>query len=246
MVWTKTQIQQHIQASKLLLKIKDETFNLIKNSNSISEYEVQQFIKQKFKEYKLKSSKHPPIVAFRQSTANVHYYPKKNSSKKIKQNSLIMLDIWARLNKPRAPFSDITWMAYKGKRIPQDVQKVFSIVITARNRGLLRINRVLNQRKTPSGRDINHAVIDYINKYGFKGKMPHSTGHGLGNTSPHSNRGGLKRTNKNKILTNLAYTIEPGIYLKNKFGVRSEVDFYITNKKKLIITTDVQKRITNL
>jgi Xaa-Pro aminopeptidase len=82
-MWSKKQIQQHIQASKLLIKIKDEVFALIKKSDSISEYEVQQFIRKKYKEYGMKSDKWPPIVAFRENTANIHYFPKKRSAKRI-------------------------------------------------------------------------------------------------------------------------------------------------------------------
>ncbi|MBW2968732.1 aminopeptidase P family protein [Candidatus Woesearchaeota archaeon] len=245
-MWSKNQINQHILASKLLIKIKNQAFDLIKNSKSISEYEVQQFIINKFKEYNLKSDEHPPIVAFRQSTSNIHYYPKKKSSKKINPNSLIMIDIWARINKSKAPFSDITWMAYKGNRIPKDMQRVFNIVITARDNALDFIKNSLKNRKLPLGRDINNIVMDFINKSGFKGKMPHSTGHGLGNNSPHSRRAGLRKSNKNKLLINFAYTIEPGIYLKNKFGVRSEIDFYVNKEKKLILTAGLQKKIVKI
>jgi len=242
-MWTKKQVNQHIQVSKILLEIKDLAFNLIKNNNSITEYEVQQFIKQKFKEYKLKSSKHPPIVAFRQSTANIHYYPKKKNSKKIRPNSLIMLDIWAGLNKPKAPFSDITWMAYKGRSVPKDVQRVFSVIVETRDKCISFVKKELCRGKMPIGREISQVTIDNIRITGFQGKMNHYTGHGLGNTSPHGNRQGLRPSNKYSIHCNYGYTIEPGIYLKNKFGVRSEIDFYINSNKKLILTTDVQKKI---
>jgi len=36
------------------------------------------------------------------------------------------------------------------------------------------------------------------------------------------------------------------IYLKDKFGVRSEIDFYINSDEELIITTDIQKSIVKL
>ena len=242
-MWTVTQVNQHIQASKLLLKIKDLTFNLIKNNKSINEYEVQQFIKQKFKEFNLKSSKHPPIVAFRQSTANIHYYPKIHGSRKIRSNSLIMLDIWAKLNKPQAPFSDITWMAYNGNKVPKQILRVFNVVRETRDKCINFIEQELKKGRMPIGRKISQVTITNINKRGFQGKMKHSVGHGLGNTSPHGNRQGLRPSNNHPIHSNYGYTIEPGIYLKNKFGVRSEIDFYITKNKKLVITTDVQKSI---
>jgi len=242
-MWNKTQIQQHIQASKLLLKIKDWSFKLIQNNNSITEYEVQQFIKQKFRKLGITSSKDPPIVAFRKNTANVHYYPKRNSSQKIRIDSLIMIDIWARLNRPKAPFSDITWMAYKGNKVPKEIQQVFHVVMETRDKCINFIKKELKKGKIPVGKDISQVTIDNIKKRGFQGKMNHYTGHGLGNTSPHGNRQSLRSSNKHPIHYNYGYTIEPGIYLENKRGIRSEIDAYITKNKKLVITTNVQKRI---
>jgi Xaa-Pro aminopeptidase len=45
---------------------------------------------------------------------------------------------------------------------------------------------------------------------------------------------------------NIPFTIEPGLYFKNRFGVRSEIDCYVTENYKLIITTKVQKRIIRI
>jgi Xaa-Pro dipeptidase len=245
-MWTKTQIKQHIKVAKILLKIKDLVFDYTRKNKSISEHEVQQFIINKFKEFDLKTSKHPPIVAFRQSTANIHYYPKKNKSRKMSSNSLIMIDIWARLNQKRAPFADITWMAYYGSKIPKNIQKVFNIIKETRDLCVDFIRKELKKGKMPVGREISKITIDNIKKRGFQGKMNHYTGHSLGYVSPHGNRKGIRPSNNDSIHKNYGYTIEPGIYLKNKFGVRSEIDFYITKKKKLIITTDVQKRIVKM
>ncbi|MEK6887140.1 MAG: M24 family metallopeptidase, partial [Nanoarchaeota archaeon] len=53
----------------------------------------------------------------------------------------------------------------------------------------------------------------------------------------------VNRKNKTPLKINMLYTIEPGIYFKNKYGIRSEIDFYINNKRKVIITTKVQKKL---
>lgn len=62
-------------------------------------------------------------------------------------------------------------------------------------------------------------------------------------SSPHGNKNRLRPNSHSKLHMNVAYTIEPGIYLKEKFGVRSEIDFYITDEFKLVLTTDLQKKI---
>jgi len=133
MQWNQKKINNHIKAAKLLNKIKDEVLKYIAENYNITEYEVQQFILKQFKLYKLKTDNIPPIVAFRQNTSFVHYFPSQYS-KKITHNSLIMIDIWARLNQEDSPFADITWMAYKGKRAPDKIKKVFNNVVEARDK----------------------------------------------------------------------------------------------------------------
>ena len=129
-MWIEEQITAHKTAAGLLVKIKDLTFDYIKKNTAISEYEVQQFILNKFREFNLVSDKDPPIVAFNENSAFPHYCPKQ-SSKILTEDSLILIDLWAKLKNGKNPFADITWVAYHGK-IPEKVQYVFKIVIEAR------------------------------------------------------------------------------------------------------------------
>ncbi len=236
-MWNITQIKQHAKASELLYKIKDETFKYM--HKGVSEYEVQAFIIKKFKEYNLKTDKDKPIVAFRENTGKVHYFPKKKS-KKLEKNSMVLIDIWAKL-KQGGPYADITWMGYYGKPTKEEL-KIFNIVIKARDKGLNYIRKEVSKEKIPIGNKVDKIVRDYITQKGYTKEFKHATGHCLGFYSPHGNKGNLKKSNKKPLQRNLAYTIEPGIYLKGKFGARSEIDFYI-KKKEVIVTTPLQKKL---
>lgn len=241
-MWTKEQVRKHQEAARRLLEIKDLVFAYLKKHQSLNERQLHQFILKRYKEFGLVTDEDLAIVAFGQNTANVHYFPGKNSQR-LKKNSLIMLDLWARLDKPRAPFADITWMAYCGKRIPAKIERVFTVVKQARDQGLKRIERELAKKKLPRGSTLDKTARDFIARRGLGKRFLHSTGHCLGFNTPHGDGGGLTKHNKHPLLKNLGYTLEPGVYLKNKFGVRSEIDFYINDKMKLIITTDVQDKI---
>lgn len=241
-MWNNKKINEHKKAAKALLKIKDSTFDYICENRTISEYDVQQFIKNKFVEFNLKSNRQSPIVAFTGNTSFVHYFANPRS-KKFKPRTLIMLDIWARLNKKGAPFADITWMAYYGKKIPKEVLKIFNIVARARNKAVNFIRYNLKNNIITTGKEIDNVVRDVIKKAGYGKNFLHNTGHSLGFTRPHGRNGRIWPKNNKPLLKNVAYTIEPGIYIKNKFGVRSEIDFYITKNSKIVITTDVQKSI---
>ena len=236
------EIKNHIKVNQILNKIKDDAFKLIASNHSITEYEVQRFIIKEYKKYYLKQSKDPPIVAFNQSSCEPHYYPKKDS-KKLKPNTMIMIDIWARLNKKHSPFGDITWMGYYGK-VPKEIQNVFNVIKKSRDASINYIKKELKKGKLPIGREVNEVSKQVIIEAGYEKNIRHSVGHSIGvSTSPHGIYGHVNRKNKNPLKINMLYTIEPGIYFKNKYGIRSEIDFYINNKRKVIITTKVQKKL---
>ena len=242
MSWSRRKLADHREAAKLLGKIKDETLDFVRDHPQTSELEVQHFVLKKFGQYKLKNEIGKPIVAFRENTAFVHYYPKNSSNKQLKKDSLILLDVWARLQKQGAPYADLTWMAWYGGRPPAEVRKAFSVVILARSRALDFIKSHLRRPRLLTGRSIDSVTRGYVDGF-YKGKFLHGTGHELGFYSPHGRGGRINSRNEWPIKNSLVYTIEPGIYLKGKFGVRSEIDFYLENSK-VFVTTDIQKSLT--
>jgi Xaa-Pro aminopeptidase len=241
MKWTKKQIEYHVEAAKILEKIIKETFDYIKNNRAITEYETARFILKKFKEYKIKTN-HPPIVAFLENTQYVHYYPSQYCLK-IKPESLIMIDLGGRINKKGAAFADITVMGYCGKKIPDEILKVFNIVKNSRDKAVKYLKENLKKGKMPTGFEVDKVARDYIKDMGFGDNFLHGLGHPLGFTNPHGSGVRLSPKFKKPLKKMVGYTIEPGVYLKNKFGIRSEMDFYIDERNKVVITTKVQKEI---
>lgn len=244
-MWTKEHIADHREAAKRLLKIKDQIFAYIEKNKNITELEAQVFLYEKFKEAELKTDKTPLIVAFSSSSADPHYHPSSLRNRMIRNGS-IMIDIWGRLNKKNAPFADITWMGYRGESVPQKMQKIFDIVIGARDEGIKFIKKKLKKGEMPLGKEVDKAVRDHINGRGYGEKFIHGTGHSLGFLGPHGNKSRISRKGQKHLRFGTAYTIEPGIYLPNQFGVRSEIDFYVDNNFRLIITTEVQKKIIKI
>lgn len=242
MSWDNKKIEQHKRAAELLDVIKDSAFALIKNNAEISEFEVQQHITEQFENNQLKTDRDNAIVAFRENTGFVHYYPSADC-KKLIPDTLIMIDLWARVDEEESPFADITWMAYLGKSVDVEVEKTFNLVIKARDTALKFIRKNLKAGKIPTGKEIDDITRKVIITAGLGEKFTHTTGHSLGFDSPHGKEFGLNWKNEHPLIKNLGYTIEPGVYFENKFGIRSEIDFYINDKLELIITTKVQKEL---
>lgn len=244
---TKSQIKGHIKVARFLEKIINEAFRLIEKRKNCTEYEVQQFILSRFDYYKLATDKdRTPIVAFGRSTANVHYYPPIKSSRRVRPESLIMIDVWARLAKGKNLFADLTWMAYYGKKIPREIKDIFKLVVSARDNSIKAIRSSLRKDKLPIARSVDLAARDIISQKGHGKKFLHTTGHSLGFSRPHGAYKGINTKNNRPLKINLPYTIEPGIYLKEKFGVRSEICFYIREDFRLIITSRCQRKLVLL
>lgn len=241
-MWNQEMIADHAAAAKLLCQIKDGAFDLMRRQQGISEYEVQQYIVDQFVQHRLTTDQDSAIVAFADNTSLVHYYPNKEC-KALEPESLIMIDLWAKLDKGEAPFADIAWMAYHGSSLPPEMAAVYGLVIKARDAGLKLIRRNLKKGHVPTGKMVDDEVRKVLTTAGYGEMFPHTTGHSLGLDSPHGKEFGLNWKSERPLIKNLAYTIEPGVYLENKFGIRSEIDFYISEKLELVITTEVQKEL---
>lgn len=243
MVWNNSQIKSHRDANIILEKIKDEAFDYIRDNKNVSEYEVQQYILKLFKEYGLKKDQYTPIVGFNENSSIPHYFPKPKC-KILKKNTVVLIDIWGRIKDKKSPYADITWMGYYGN-VPNEVKKVFNIVITARNSCITYIKDCVKNGFIPTGEQVDNITTKIIKENGYEKYIKHRTGHSIGNTSPHGTYGHVSIRNKHSLKINLGYTIEPGIYTK-KFGIRSEIDLYINSKKEVIITSCVQKKIVKI
>ena len=243
------EIERHKIAAEKLEMIKNKAFEIIKrNLGKISEYDVSQFILSEFKKQGLIiDEKYPAqIVAVTENSSIVHYFPKKRGSKIIKSDGLTLIDIWAKLKGDRSPFADITWMGYSGKNIPREINRIFKIVIKARNFALKFIRENLKKKKFPKTKKVDKKVRNYFKKFGLEKYFPHGIGHSLGFSRCHGSYFRFSKKSQAKIKLGIPFTIEPGLYFKNRFGIRSEINCYITKDYKLIITTKIQKEIIKL
>ncbi|MDR3063434.1 MAG: aminopeptidase P family protein [Methanobrevibacter sp.] len=80
--------------------------------------------------------------------------------------------------------------------------------------------------------EIDKVARDIITDYGYGNNFIHSTGHGLGldiHEKPNVSKNDQTILEKDMIIT-----IEPGIYLEGKFGIRIEDTVHVQNKGKVL------------
>jgi Xaa-Pro aminopeptidase len=244
-------ILTHELAASTLMTIKDEISDFIRSEmqdkRPLTEYSLWSFIRKRFKTYGLATDKDCPIVAFGKNTSRVHYFPQKRNSKKLEQEMPIMIDMWG--HGKNGCYADITWMFYYGKKPSRQLRKHFSFVIGARDECLLYIRHALENDTLPQLNMCDASVRDYLNKKKVGAYFFHSTGHAMSITHVHGTKQqkGLAPRNDASLLLETPYTIEPGLYyphLTTPFGLRSEIDFYITKDMELVVTSECQTGLT--
>ncbi len=244
--WSAKQLESHCKAVRRLESVKDDTFAFLKARKYVTEHEVQQFALDRFRTHGLvKRDNFPLIVAFGPNSDDPHHFPKPKGSLRLRPNTLVMLDLWGNLPGSSMPFGDITWMAFHGSKVPAQIQKVFDTVIHARNSAIEQAKRKLRDGKMPTGAEIHAAAEGVIRRCRFGKYIKHRTGHSIGTRSPHGYGPHVNNKNDSPLLTNVGYTIEPGIYLPGRFGVRSEMNFVIQNGR-FQPTTGLQKKLVLL
>jgi len=129
-------IKSHIKAGELVQSIKNEAFNLVSSSlktgEVYNEYDIQQFILRRFSEEGLTSGPHSPMVCVDEHAANPHFELGPANSARIRKGSTLMIDLWAKLEKPGAIFYDTTWCGFLGDSPPDEYCRIFAIVVQAR------------------------------------------------------------------------------------------------------------------
>jgi len=240
-LWTKEQLSENKPVANALNDIVYKAFDFIKkkilSSNSLTEYDVQQFIMNEFHRKKLFTDD-PPIVGVNENSANPHYTPTKELNKKIRHGDFVLIDLWAKVNKEDAVWADITWVGFVGTSVPRKYTKIFNIVAEARDTAFELVDSRFKQRKEICGFEVDAASRKVIEDAGYGKYFIHRTGHSI-TTDLHgsgAHMDNFETKDERLILPSTSFSIEPGIYLPGKFGVRSEIDVFITKDRKVMFT----------
>ena len=242
--WNEDGLDSHIQSGEILGGIVIKAFEFIgENINKgLTEIDVRNFIRTKFDENKMFYDE-GPVVAINEHSSDPHFDPDISDGREFKVGDWVLIDLWAKRDVMASIFSDITWVGFIGNNLPPAIQEVFDIVINARDIAVLEINKKFEERMPIYGWEVDKIARDYINELGYGDYFTHRLGHSIGSEVHASgvNLDSLETVDKREIIPGIGLTVEPGIYLP-EFGVRSEIDIYITEKGAKV-TTPVQKSI---
>jgi Xaa-Pro aminopeptidase len=247
--WTAEQLELHLEAGRRVDRIRAEAFQTIGNAlasnQAITEWDVNRFIRAGFEKSGMVTD-HGPIVAVNSNMSDPHYEPEAGRTREIRKGDAVLIDMWAKLDRPDAVFYDITWTGYCGPDAPTALQNVFEVVRDARDRAVQRVQSAMTSREVIHGFDVDDAARDYIKERGFGEYFIHRTGHSIGEEvhGTGANMDNLETHDERRIIPRTCFSVEPGVYLP-EFGIRSEVNVYV-GATDARVTGEVQQKLVTI
>jgi Xaa-Pro dipeptidase len=155
-----------------------------------------------------------PIVSTGSNSANPHASP---TERKLQAGDLLVVDWGAACD---GYISDLTRTFAVGE-VNRELAKIHEVVREANAAG-----RAAAKPGVPCA-DVDKAAREVIEKSGYGVYFTHRTGHGIGmegHEEPY-----IRGDNMQLLEPGMAFTVEPGIYLPNRGGVRIEDNVIITD-----------------
>jgi Xaa-Pro dipeptidase len=239
----------HLEAAEPVQRIRDEAFALVGSElrarRTLTQYDVQQFIVKRFGEEGLTCANEYPIVGTNEQPADPHFEPTKENARAIKKGDTLLIDLWAKLDRPGSVFYDITWCGFVGKNPPAKYIEIFNTVRDGRNAALEFIQGRYATGTPVFGWEVDDVCRAVVEKAGYGRFFVHRTGHSIGEDVHWSgvNIDNLETRDDRQLVPGVCFSIEPGIYLPGEMAVRSEINVFITPDGKVDVAGEMQKHL---
>jgi Xaa-Pro aminopeptidase len=239
-VWDDDQEKSHFEAATLCRAAYNVAFvfiaDQIRAKGVVMETAVQARIMKHFTESGM-TTYSPPIVGVGPHSGDPHFDTCAATDAPIERGSWVLIDLWAKMDRPRAVYADYTRVAYVGDPVPEKYTKVFNVVAAARDAGIQTVKDAFAAGRPLRGWEVDNATRAVIEAAGYGESYTHRTGHNIGQ-EVHGNGAhidGLETRDDRRIIRRTCFSIEPGIYLP-EFGARSEVDVFIDKDGQVHVT----------
>ena len=250
--WTSEGYDSHKATVPIMHRIREKAFESIvrsiKAKESTNEYTIQQQMVHDLEHANLVFD-HPPIVAVDAHAAMPHYAPTESIHAPIEHGNLVLIDMWAKkADDPEATYVDITWTGFVGDTIPDRISQIFQIVKSARDSAVEFVAGRLSAGESITGMEVDQVCRKVIEDAGYGPYFTHRTGHSI-DTEVHGagvNIDALEVRDDRQLISGVGFSIEPGIYLPGEFGIRSEIDCFISESGIEVTTAPSQDEVLPL
>lgn len=244
---TPEQWESHLEADQLNQAAFEMAWQTIadrvRSGETLREAELQQIVMDYYHSHGM-TTYHPPIVGAGPNSGDPHYCPEPGSDREIKEGDFVLLDMWAKMDRPGAIYTDLTKVGFVGETVPDKYNEIFKIVAAARDAGIDTARQAFADGNELFGWQIDAATREVIDNAGYGKFFNHRTGHNIGQET-HGNGAhmdNLETREDRRVIANTCFSIEPGIY-QEEFGVRSEINVYISPENEVIVTGGLQTEV---
>ena len=216
--------EQEIAVLRDSCKIAYDTYEYIRPliKEGMSEFEVAAEMEKYMRIRGASATSFLTIIAFGENTANPHH---ETSHRKLKKNEAVLLDFGCIYN---GYCSDMTRSWWFGDKEPEEYKKIWTITEKAWKAGLAA------EKPGMRCQQVDALARGIITDAGYGPYFTHRLGHGVGleiHEEPCNDQTSEAVMQQGNVLT-----VEPGIYLPGKFGVRLEETTVITDTGAEILT----------
>ena len=248
-IWSDETLATHRAASERLYRIKDRTFDLVRQrlaaGTPLDEYVVQQQMLEWFNDEGLITDD-PPNVSAQENAGNPHYSATATVNRAIRRDEILLLDLWGKLPNPGAVFADITWIGFTGATVPEKYAAAFKATCDGRDAAIELVRSAAREGRDLRGYEVDRACRDVIERAGYGAAFIHRTGHSLGQ-EVHGNgvhMDDYETHDDRRLIPGTGFTIEPGVYT-SEFGVRTEINMFY-GEREATVTGAIQAAIVPL
>lgn len=153
------------------------------------------------------------------------------SSRRLKPADAVLIDIGVEVKGYK---SDLTRVFFSDKIQPIQ-RKLYQIIIGAQEKAIEAVKAGSEISK------LDYASRSYIRSFGYGRYFGHSLGHGVG-LEVHEEPS-ISAKNKSLVQEGMVFTIEPGIYLPGRFGLRVEDMVLVTKTGVEVLSGAINKSI---
>jgi len=227
-VLTPEELASQARAAELLSgdleAVAQEAARRVRENQPATERELQDFARARWAQEGLDAEGWPG-VAVDAHTADPHYSPPATGGAVARRGSLLLLDFSARLA-PAGIYADLTRVYVLDDKVPEEIERIAAHVFQARDAAVLLLRQRAEAGKLPTGAELDGAAREVITKAGFADRFLHRTGHSIDHHGHGDgvNNDDFETRDGRRHLPDTCFSIEPGIYLTGRFGIRSEID----------------------
>lgn len=236
--WTAADLEGHRRAAEAIAEIAQESLRWagaeMARGAEVREVGVQRRVLEAIERAGLVTNE-PPIAAFQANAAMPHYEPKAGSDRRLASGDVLLLDLWAG---PAlgSVFADQTWMAFAGRSPDAEVRKVWETIRGARDAAVGLLRERWKARQPVTGAAVDDAARAVVRGAGLGEFFVHRTGHSidrdLHGSGPHMDN--FETADERPLVPGIGFSVEPGVYLPGRFGMRTEINVYFGDDGPLV------------